>query len=37
MFRTVALACLSALLPLLAAPLHAAEGDAAAGKNKTAM
>ncbi|HXF15717.1 MAG TPA: c-type cytochrome [Burkholderiales bacterium] len=35
--RIVALACLSALLPLLAAPLHAAEGDAAAGKNKTAM
>ena len=35
--RTVTLACLSFMLPLLAAPLHAAEGDAAAGKNKTAM
>jgi cytochrome c553 len=35
--RTVTLACLSVLLPMLAPALHAAEGDAAAGKNKTAM
>jgi cytochrome c553 len=34
--RTLTIAGLSALLSLLAGPLHA-EGDAAAGKNKTAM
>jgi cytochrome c553 len=34
--RTIMIAGLSAVLSLLAAPLHA-EGDAAAGKNKTAM
>jgi cytochrome c553 len=34
--RTITIAGLSAALSILAAPLHA-EGDAAAGKNKTAM
>ena len=34
--RTVTIAGLSAILSMLAAPLHA-EGDAAAGKGKTAM
>jgi len=34
--RTITIAGLSAVLSILAAPLHA-EGDAAAGKNKTAM
>jgi cytochrome c553 len=34
--RTFAIAGLSAALSILAAPLHA-EGDAAAGKNKTSM
>lgn len=34
--RTITIAGLSAVLSILAAPLHA-QGDAAAGKNKTAM
>ena len=34
--RTFTIAGLSAVLSILAAPLHA-QGDAAAGKNKTAM